>query len=105
ATALIAAGVSAVIADSVNATYLRNAINNGLLCLECPGLAAVLKGNADRHRDGGEAVLDLSRGTLAWAGRAFTLTRPPRFLMELIEAGGIEGWARRKLGNAEVLPC
>ncbi|MFT5315055.1 MAG: homoaconitate hydratase, partial [Candidatus Krumholzibacteriia bacterium] len=38
ATALQAAGIQLVIAGSYSQTYLRNAINNGFICVECPAL-------------------------------------------------------------------
>ncbi len=43
ATALQAAGIRLVIAGSFSQTYLRNAINNGFLCVECPELVADLR--------------------------------------------------------------
>ncbi|PCH42668.1 homoaconitase [Wolfiporia cocos MD-104 SS10] len=42
ATALKAAGVPLVIAGSFGDIFKRNAINNGLVCVECPGLVADL---------------------------------------------------------------
>ncbi len=42
ATALKAAGVPLVIAGSFGDIFKRNAINNGLVCLECPELVADL---------------------------------------------------------------
>ncbi|KAJ7220034.1 hypothetical protein GGX14DRAFT_585177 [Mycena pura] len=50
ATALKAAGVSAVLAGSFGDIFKRNAINNGLVCLECPELVSDLTA---RHAKGG----------------------------------------------------
>jgi 3-isopropylmalate dehydratase small subunit len=69
ATALMHRGIAAVIAVSINATYLRNAINNGLLALECPELEHVLPQLSDRAdsphpRLGPPITLDLESSTL-----------------------------------------
>ncbi|MFQ5655030.1 MAG: homoaconitase [Planctomycetota bacterium] len=42
-TALQAKGIAMVIAGSFSQTYLRNAFNNGFLCVECPELITRLK--------------------------------------------------------------
>jgi len=61
ATALKAAGVPLVIAGSFGDIFKRNAINNGLVCIESPELVADLtsayakdgaRGAGGRHRDG-----------------------------------------------------
>ena len=49
ATALQAAGIRLVVAGSYSQTYLRNAINNGFICVECPALSDAMKAHfADR---------------------------------------------------------
>ncbi len=42
-TALKCAGIPLVIAGSFSQTYLRNAFNNGFLCIEAPELVAFLR--------------------------------------------------------------
>ncbi|KZS92481.1 homoaconitase [Sistotremastrum niveocremeum HHB9708] len=67
ATALKSAGVPLVIAGSFGDIFKRNAINNGLVCIECPELVADLTAEfaADGQRAGktisGEATVDTSR--------------------------------------------
>ncbi|KAG0697384.1 hypothetical protein DFH29DRAFT_811799 [Suillus ampliporus] len=66
ATALKAAGVPLVIAGSFGDIFKRNAINNGLVCLECPELVADLtatyaKGGA-RGAGGREGELTVDKG-------------------------------------------
>ncbi|CAA7266907.1 unnamed protein product [Cyclocybe aegerita] len=51
ATALKAAGVPLVIAGSFGDIFKRNAINNGLVCLECPELVADL---TEAYAEGGQ---------------------------------------------------
>lgn len=66
ATALKAAGVPLVIAGSFGDIFKRNAINNGLVCLECPELVADLtatyaKGGG-RGAGGREGELTVDKG-------------------------------------------
>ena len=54
-TALKSKGIPLVIAGSFSQTYLRNAFNNGFLCIEAPGLVARLRAQiCRRHRAQGE---------------------------------------------------
>ena len=66
ATALKAAGVPVVIAGSFGDIFKRNAINNGLICLECPELVhdlteAYAKGG-QRGAGGKDGELTIDRG-------------------------------------------
>lgn len=113
ATALKHRGVAAVVATSINATYMRNAINNGLLALECPELEEVLAGLAwqsgahaaatgggirGHARIGPPARLDVEAGllTLCVEPQAITLKLRPLapFMRALLRSGGVEPWAR-----------
>ena len=110
ATALKHRGIAAVVAVSVNATYLRNAINNGLLVMECPGLERVLEelagvsaearacGEIGHARLGPAVELDAESGTLTLGEGAMVLRVVPLapFMRELLEAGGVEQWAKRR---------
>lgn len=122
ATALKHRGVAAVIAVSINATYLRNAINNGLLALECPELDQVLPTLADLCADahmvgelphprlGPTATLDLDSSMLTLhvtftADPATRLTLPLRplapFMRSLLNSGGVEPWARAMIHHSQ----
>ncbi|MCW5768890.1 MAG: hypothetical protein KIT19_09415 [Phycisphaeraceae bacterium] len=121
ATALKHRGIAAVIAVSVNATYLRNAINNGLLVLECPELDRLLPTLADLSADahmtgehphprlGPNAQLDLESSTLTLHAHATSsphapITLPLRplapFMHALLNSGGVEPWTRATLHHA-----
>jgi homoaconitate hydratase len=106
ATALQAAGIPLVIAGSFSQTYLRNAFNNGLLCIECPALVNRLR---EVHRTeigagartlipGSEIDVDFSRGLLHWKGESFRFPALGSVPQGLIVAGGIERQIRSRLG-------
>ncbi len=56
ATALQAAGIKLVIAGSYSQTYLRNAINNGFVCVECPAFVDAMKATSPIGKKAGEAT-------------------------------------------------
>lgn len=105
ATALKHAGIAAVIAVSINATYLRNAINNGLLALECPDLDAILPRLTSHAppahpRLGPSITLDLESSILTLhTPTPITLALRPLapFMRSLLASGGVEPWARAQL--------
>ena len=76
ATALKASGIPLVIAGSFGDIFKRNAINNGLVCMECPALVADLTN---------EFAKDGKRGA---GGRSGELTVIPKFNIEVDMASG-----------------
>jgi homoaconitate hydratase len=100
ATALMAAGVRLVIAGSYSQTYLRNAINNGFLCVECPDFARALR---EHHGDGGGRKtiiddeplrLDVANSTIAWRGQTFRFLPLGTPVQRIVLAGGVENLVR-----------
>jgi homoaconitate hydratase len=106
ATALQAAGIPLVVAGSFSQTYLRNAFNNGLLCIECPALVERLRevhsteiGAGGRTLIPGSAIdVDFSRGVLEWNGETFRFPALGSVPQGLVVAGGIENQVRARLG-------
>jgi len=104
ATALQAAGIALVVAGSFSQTYLRNAFNNGFVCIECPALVDRLK---ERFADAaaatvipGEALsIDFSAGTLSLADEMFSFAPLGSVPQALVVAGGIENQVRARLGT------
>ncbi len=88
-------GIGAVIAGSFARIFLRNAINIGLPVLECPEAAAGI-------REGDVVTVDLSTGSIVDESSGTTYhARPlPSMLQELVAAGGLVNYARRRLGLA-----
>jgi homoaconitate hydratase len=103
ATALQAAGIGLVIAGSFSQTYLRNAFNNGFVCIECPSLVDRLK---QRFGDAGVSTVipgdrlsvDFARGTVTLGEDVFTFAPLGAVPQALVVAGGIENQVRARLG-------
>ena len=83
ARALRAAGVRAIVAASFGRMFYRNAINNGILAVECPAL--VRAGVAD-----GEALeVDARGAAVRWKGRKFGIAAVPELLQRIVLAGDL----------------
>ena len=82
ATALIGAGIKAVVAKSFSRVFFRNCINTGLPAVECPEAA-------EAAQDGGELWLDLDAGIATVQGKNFRFAAFPESLKQLLDAGGL----------------
>jgi 3-isopropylmalate/(R)-2-methylmalate dehydratase small subunit len=89
-----AAGVSVVIAKSFARIFFRNAINVGLPALTCPEAAADI-------RDGDEVAVDLAAGRIEnlTRGKTYAAEPFPEFLREIIAAGGLVPFTRRRIAS------
>ncbi|MEN6479397.1 MAG: 3-isopropylmalate dehydratase small subunit [Anaerolineales bacterium] len=89
--AIKASGISCVIAATFARIFFRNAINIGLPILECPEAAAIQQGET--------VDVDLAAGTIhrVATGEVFQSTAYPPFMLELINAGGLIEYTRRRL--------
>jgi homoaconitate hydratase len=125
ATALKAAGIPVVIAGSFGDIFKRNAINNGLVCLECPELVADLtasyaKGGArgagglqgeltvDRGLNvvvgmvDGQVVLTIDGGIPGLTDKVYSVKPVGASVQELWVCGGLEGFILKEIQAAEV---
>jgi homoaconitate hydratase len=106
ATALQAAGIALVIAASFSQTYLRNAFNNGFICVECPAfcnavadvLAAPVAAGTLTVAPGDDVDIDFSRGTIEWRGVSYRFPALGTVPQGLVVAGGVEQQVRQSLG-------
>jgi 3-isopropylmalate/(R)-2-methylmalate dehydratase small subunit len=87
-----AAGVSCVIAKSFARIFYRNSINIGLPILECDEAV-------DGTDAGDELEIDLESGTIRnlTKGTTFQAKPYPEFMLELMRAGGLVEYTRRRL--------
>jgi 3-isopropylmalate/(R)-2-methylmalate dehydratase small subunit len=92
--AIKAAGVSCVIARSFARIFFRNAINIGLPLLEC----AKAVGNTS---SGDVLEVDLTSGQIKnlTKSRTFTAKPYPEFMAELISAGGLIEYTKKRLAR------
>ncbi|MCP4542257.1 MAG: 3-isopropylmalate dehydratase small subunit [Chloroflexi bacterium] len=90
--AIKGAGVSCVIANNFARIFYRNAINVGLLILECPEAVA-------EAEKGDRLTVDLQAGTVVNERTGGTFQTPPfpDFIMRIIQAGGLVPYTRKRL--------
>ena len=95
--AIKAVGVSCIIARSFARIFFRNAINIGLPLLECE--------EAVDKTDAGDILeIDLSNGKIKnpTSGMTFTAKPYPDFMAELISAGGLIEYTKKRLASRRV---
>ena len=90
--AIKAAGISCVIAKSFARIFYRNSMNIGLPILECEEAV-------DKTRAGDILEVELSTGEIVNVTRGLTFkAKPfPAFMLELIKAGGLIEYTKRKI--------
>ena len=104
-TALKAKGIPLIIAGSFSQTYLRNAFNNGFLCIEAPELVKMLRTKfahviARKEKTiipGEEIEIDFAASTIRYTGEEFAFPALGSVPQSLVVAGGIENLVARKL--------
>jgi len=90
--AIKGSGVSCVIAETFARIFFRNAINIGLPILECP--------EAVRATEAGQTLkVALADGVITNpdTGQTYKATAYPAFMLDLINAGGLVEYTRRRL--------
>ena len=101
ATCLKIRGIACVVAESYSQTYVRNAINNGFLCLTSPGLVAHLRQAWADHEGltivAGLATIDFQASAITLEGVAFPFAPLGEVPQEIILAGGAENVVRARL--------
>jgi homoaconitate hydratase len=105
-TSLQAKGIPLVIAASFSQTYLRNAFNNGFLCIEAPQFvtrlreqfAAQLKASDKTVMPGDEIEVDFTSGLITYRGDQFHFPPLGSVPQSLVVAKGVENLVARKLG-------
>jgi 3-isopropylmalate/(R)-2-methylmalate dehydratase small subunit len=88
ATALVGAGIPAVLARSFSRTYYRNAINNGLLPVICDTSGISEGDRLALDQKNGMKVLNLTTGT------SITAAPLPQVMVDILEAGGLVPYFR-----------
>ena len=104
-TCLKAKGIPLVIAASFSQTYLRNAYNNGFLCIEVPDFVGRLREQfkneiAAKEKTiipGDEIDIDFTSSMITWCGEQFAFPALGSVPQSLVIAGGVENLVAKKL--------
>src|SRR5438270_4993769 len=77
-------GLGALIAESINGLFFRNAVSFGFMALECPGISAAFD-------EGQTAEISLDDGTVRNrdTGAVLAVNKVPERLLSLMISGGI----------------
>jgi homoaconitate hydratase len=105
-TCLKAKGIPLVIAASFSQTYLRNAYNNGFLCVEVPAFVKRLReqfANETVAKEktiipGEEIDIDFTSGVIHWRGEKFAFPALGSVPQSLVIAEGVENLVAKRLG-------
>ncbi len=95
ARAIRAAGVRVVIGGPCARMFYRNAINNGVVVIDCPELVR------DGVTDGAEIEIDLDSGAVRCDGRSYTVAPLPPLIREIVSAGDLVEYGRLVLAKQE----
>ena len=90
--AIKAAGVSTVVARSFARIFFRNSFNIGLPIFECPELF-------ENVHEGDIVEIDTDGGTIRAGGKTYSASPIPPFMRELVSAGGLVEWTKKKLAS------
>ncbi|MDB5999122.1 MAG: 3-isopropylmalate dehydratase, small subunit [Rhizobacter sp.] len=93
--ALRASGVRAVIAKSFSRMFYRNAINNGILVLQCPELV-----DTD-IAEGDTLQIDLRRGFVTYSSLSLRVPSVPDAVARILQAGSLVDYGRHLLAERE----
>ena len=88
-----AAGISCVLAESFARIFFRNAVNIGLPVFE-------IKGIRKNCKDGDALEVDYAASAVrnTAGGKSLDFVAYPPFLQEIIDAGGLVEWVKRRCG-------
>lgn len=93
-TALLGAGIRAVIAKSFSRTYFRNAINNGLLPIICD-TKGIREGDSLSIRTGVSDANDAIIVHNTTSGSTFNAAPLPAIMLNILAAGGLVPYFRQ----------
>jgi 3-isopropylmalate/(R)-2-methylmalate dehydratase small subunit len=89
-TCLLACGINAVIAASFARIYYRNAINKGLLVIQCPEILPLVA-------TGDRLELDLEHSQIIVSGQRLNFPALPASVQQIVDAGGLIPYLKTQL--------
>jgi len=92
--ALKASGLGAIVAHSFSRLFFRNAVNIGLYIMVCPAASELID-------SGEELLIDPVASTIhsQTNGRAYRCKQLPGFIDEIVHAGGMIEYVRKRAGR------
>jgi len=90
-----AIGISAIVAESMNRRFYREAINNGIFALICPSTAAI------QESDKIEVNFRTGIIRVVNSGQQIRGEILSPILLEILELGGLENYLRARCGDPE----
>ncbi|MBI2832310.1 MAG: 3-isopropylmalate dehydratase [Chloroflexi bacterium] len=94
--AIEVSGIKAIIAESIQRTYFRNAVNHGIYPIICPGISAAAEtGDLLEVEPGTGKITNLTRNRVL---RAIPL---PELVLEIVRGGGILPLVKKRLDAAK----
>ena len=88
-TAVVGAGIQAVLARSFSRTYYRNAVNNGLMPVICDTSGIREGDRISIERESGIMVHNVTSGERIEGGAL------PKIMLEILDAGGLVPYFRQ----------
>lgn len=88
--AMKASGIRCVVGKSFARIFERNCVNLGLLVVTAPEAAAAAS-------PGEQITIDTDSGAVDVGGQRFTSRPIPSFMLDMVSAGGLVEWGRRRL--------
>lgn len=89
ATCLIGAGIKAVVAESFSRVFFRNAINTGLIAVECPEAVAAVGEDSPVWVDYDSGVVEVDQ-------QRFHFAPYPQGIKEILASGGLIPYLMRR---------
>ena len=95
ARALRAAGVRVILGGPFARMFFRNAINNGILVLDCPKLIA------DGVPDGSVIAVDIDKNEVRWGEQVYLVPPVPQIVRRIMDAGNLIEYGRMVIGAGQ----
>jgi 3-isopropylmalate/(R)-2-methylmalate dehydratase small subunit len=89
ASCLVGAGIKAVVASSFSRVFFRNAINTGLIAVECPDAVSAV-------REDSQVWVDYSAGVVEVQSEVFRFSPYPPGIKAILENGGLIPYLMQK---------
>ena len=101
ATSLKYKGIACVIAGSFSETYVRNAINNGFLVIQCSDFVNDLKEKYGKEKltvqTNKKVRIDFENSSITFDEKEYSIDPVGEAAQELIITGGLEEWVKKNL--------